>query len=113
MRRHCDDSTISMRDRPYSKIWTQMSGYVLARVETQPTTDVAIILQQPPGKTPYRIRLHGANSIEMPKDLPDAGIRIIKVEMGELSSGDEFIAMELADGQTLKGICQQIVVDVF
>jgi hypothetical protein len=106
------DSLISISEGPYKKVWTQMSGYFLARVDTQPETDVAIILQEPPGKTPYRIRLHGPNSIEMPKDLPGDGIRIIKVEVGELPSGDWFIALELANGQTLNGTCQQIIVDV-
>lgn len=101
-----------MSKKSTNVIWTRLAGYALVQVITQPD-QVALILRQPAGKTPYRIRLQKPKSLEIPRDLPTEGIRITMVEMSALDSGDESVAIELADGQVLKGMCQQIIVDVF
>lgn len=100
-----------MSERPTRKVWTQLAGYALVRLVSEPDR-IALILEPPPGKAPYRIRLHKPKSLESPRDFPAGGLAITSVEMSGLGSGTESVAVQFADGQELKGISEQIVVDV-
>jgi hypothetical protein len=89
----------------------RLHGYRLVGVRTWPN-QVHLILEQPAGMTPIRIKLVGPAEL-IPEDAPQIGELVEASEWQAGNSGNESLTLNFVSGPPLQASCQQVIVDVF
>jgi len=89
----------------------RLRGYRFVEVKSWPN-QVHLILEQPTGMTPIRIKLVGPAEL-IPEDAPQIGELIESSEWQAGYGGNASLTINFVSGPPLRASCQQVILDVF